>query len=51
MLAKVDKCGKDLSWWNKNVFGNVRRNLDWLKKLLAKVESAAVAGGNNFWVR
>ena len=23
ILAKVDKCGKDLNWWNKNVFGNV----------------------------
>lgn len=23
ILAKVDKCGKDLSWWDKNVLGNV----------------------------
>ena len=23
ILAKVDKWGKDLSWWHKNVFGNV----------------------------
>ena len=23
ILHRVEKCGKDLSWWNKNVFGNV----------------------------
>ena len=36
VLAKIDKCGKDLSWWNKNVFGNVRRELERLKKLWYK---------------
>lgn len=23
VLAKVEKCGTDLSWWNQNVFGSV----------------------------
>ena len=23
VLAKIKKCGKDLNWWNKNVFRNV----------------------------
>lgn len=32
-------------------FGNVRRELDRLKKLLVKAKEAAMANGNNFWVR
>ena len=32
ILAKVDKFGKDLNWWSKNVFGNVRKELERLKK-------------------
>jgi len=51
VLAKTDKCGKDLSWWNKNVFGNVRRELERLKKLLVQAKFAAMASGNNFRVR
>ena len=27
VLGKIDKCGKDLLWWNHNVFDNVRREL------------------------
>ena len=26
ILQRVEKCGRDLSWWNRNVSGNVRRN-------------------------
>ena len=33
------------------MFGNVRRELESLKKLLIEAESAAMAIGNNFWVR
>lgn len=51
ILAKVNKCGKDLNWWNKNVFGNVRRELDRLKILLSKVENAEMLSGNNSQVR
>ena len=50
VLAKIDKCGKDLSWLNKNMFGNVRRELECLKKLLVQAKSAAMASGNNFQV-
>ena len=28
ILAKIDKCAKDLVWWNKNIFGNVRKEID-----------------------
>ncbi|KAL4626130.1 hypothetical protein ACB092_05G073600 [Castanea dentata] len=27
ILAKVEKCGNDLIWWNKNVFGDVKQDL------------------------
>ena len=27
IIGKIEKCGKDLSWWNKKNFGNVRREL------------------------
>ena len=27
ILGKIEKCGKDLLWWNHNVFGNVKREL------------------------
>lgn len=27
ILEKVEKCGKDLIWWNKNVFGSVKQDL------------------------
>lgn len=51
VLAKIDKCGKDLTWWDKNVFGNVRRELDRLKKLQVKAKEATMANGNNFRIR
>ena len=36
ILRKVERCGKDLGHWEKNVFGNVRMELNRLKKVLAK---------------
>ena len=24
IMQKIEKCSKDLEWWEKNVFGNVR---------------------------
>ena len=51
ILAKVEKCGKGLSWWNKKIFGNVKRELDRLKKNLAKAEIEAMTSGNNFRIR
>ena len=35
----------------QNVFGNVRRELERLKKLLVEAESAAMVSGENFRVR
>lgn len=51
LVAKVDNCGRDLAWWNRNVFGNVRKELDRLKKLLVQAKSVAVLNGNNHQVR
>ena len=28
ILVMIDRCGKDLAWWNQNCFGNVRRELE-----------------------
>ena len=28
ILSKVEKCGKELGQWEKNVFGNVRMELN-----------------------
>ena len=33
ILSKVEKCGKELGQWEKNVFGNVRMELNRLKNL------------------
>ena len=51
VLEKIQKCGKDLSWWNKNVFGNGRKELERLRKLLPKAEIIAMASRNNDQVR
>ena len=48
---KIDKCGKELTWWDRNVFSNVRRELERLKKLLVEAKSATMVSGNNFRVR
>lgn len=42
---KVEKCGKDLSWWNKNCFGNACKELEKKRKLLIGVEWEALSSG------
>ena len=51
ILRKVEKCGKELGQWKKNVFGNVRLELSHLKKELTKEERIAMISGNNCRVR
>ena len=51
ILQRVENCGRDLSWWNRNVFGNVRRELDKLRNLLLKAKGVAVLCGDNTRVR
>lgn len=50
VISRVDRCGKDLAWWNKNVFGNVKRELEKKKKALLKAEREALHSGLNFRV-
>ena len=48
---KVEKCGRDLAWWNHNVFGNVRKELAKKKELLVIAENEAQIHGQNVRVR
>ena len=50
ILKKVDRCGKDLSWWNRNIFGNVKLELERKRKMLVQAERKAVRNGLNFQV-
>ena len=51
LKKEKEKYNKDLEWWEKNCFGNVRRELEEKKKLLAKVEAEAMRRGDNSWLR
>ena len=51
ILGKIEKCGKDLSWWNYNVFGNVRRELKKKKDMLAEEEVVALRTGSNVRIK
>ena len=51
ILCKVERCRKELGKWDKNVFGNVRMELNRLKKALDREERAAMVSGNNIRVR
>lgn len=46
-LAKVSKYGRDLMWWNKNIFGNVRQELKKMKEQLQKAKNEAIISGEN----
>lgn len=51
ILRIVGKCGKKLSQWNRNVFGNVRKDLEKKKGLLIKAEREALINGSNYKIR
>ena len=51
IIKKVERCGKDFEWWNHNVFGNVRLELQKKQKLLVQAEMEAVRSVMNFRVR
>ena len=51
ILGKIEKCGKDLTWWNYNVFGNVRRELKKKRDMLVEEEAVALRIGSNVWIR
>lgn len=47
ILSKVENFGKDLLWWNRNVFGSVRQELIKKKELLCKAKFEAQISGIN----
>ena len=51
VLGKIDKCGKELLWWNHNVFNNVRRELKKRRDILAEEEAVALRTDSNIRIR
>ena len=47
ILRRVKSCGKELAWWNRNIFGNVRRELEKKRAMLTQAESATRILGSN----
>ena len=45
ILKRVANCGRDLDWWNHNIFGNVRKELEKERALLVKAEIKTLASG------
>ena len=51
ILKKVEKCGKELTWRNLNVFGNVRKELEEKKNLLIQAKREAMITRSNLRIR
>lgn len=47
ILQRVKDCNRDLDWWNRNIFGNARKELVKKKALLAKAKNDALISGQN----
>ena len=45
ILKWVETCGKNLAWWNRNIFGNVRKELEKKKALLVQAKQVALENG------
>ena len=41
IMKRVEKCSRDLAWWNHNIFGNVRKELAKTKELLIQAKKEA----------
>lgn len=41
VVRKIERCGKELQRWNKDHFGNVRREIARKRKLSVEVEKEA----------
>ncbi|XP_065635520.1 uncharacterized protein LOC136070080 [Quercus suber] len=51
ILTRVERCGRDLAWWDKNCFGNVRRELLKSRHLLVQAKKESIRSGCNDQVR
>ena len=47
IVTKVDQCGKALTRWSKQAFGNVKREIERKRKELSKAEKRAISGGDS----
>ena len=51
VMRKVEKCGKELKMWNRDHFGNVRKELAKKRRFLVDGEKEAMRSGLNHRVR
>lgn len=51
IIKRVEKCDRDLIWWNHNIFGNVRKELVKNNELLVLAENDAQENGQNLRIR
>ena len=51
VIRKVEKCGKELKMWNRDHFGNVRKELAKKRRFLVDGEKEAMRSGSNHRVR
>ncbi|XP_075657955.1 uncharacterized protein LOC142627937 [Castanea sativa] len=51
VVQKIEKCGKELTYWSKIHFGNVRSELNLKRRLLIEPEKEALQSGDNSRVR
>lgn len=45
VLRKIATCGKELTRWSRNCFGNIHKELEKKRKELTRVERLALQGG------
>ena len=45
VMRKIETCGKELTRWSKECFGNIRNELAKKRRELARVERQALQGG------
>ena len=50
VIRKIEKCGKELTFWSRNNFGNVRRELVKKRRELNRAEQQAVRTRYSFRV-
>lgn len=46
IVTKIDQCGKALTCWSRQAFGNVKRGIERKRKELSKAEQRAIRGGD-----
>lgn len=55
ILGNIDKCSKDLSWWNHNDFGNVHGELkkknEKKREMQIEKEVVALRSGSNIHIK